>query len=155
MCSAMLLCPQSSPRCLLGAQRACPAAVTAQQPLGNLLSNRGDSAQGRWGITLLQSSLADSRPRWGVLDLPPAPSWQEWTRRQEALAGCVVPGWGQPGLVPPPGALTPLPRCCRHMGGLALAAPVPHSRAQARGALMAPAPPSLAWLAPCPSILRP
>lgn len=63
----------------------------------------------------------------------------------------------QPGVVRPPGTLAPLPRSCRLPArGVAWSslAPLPHSRAPAQGAPTAPAPPSLAWLAPCPAILR-
>lgn len=72
MCSAMLQCPKSSPKCLLGAQRACPAAATAQQPLGNVLSNRGDPAQGMWGHHLIAVLSCRSKAKMG--DAGPAPT---------------------------------------------------------------------------------
>lgn len=69
----MVQLPNPSPS-VLQTQRACPAAVSAQHPLGNPGSGTaqpgGASSLGTRGITLLLSPAADSGPGWEMLDLP-------------------------------------------------------------------------------------
>lgn len=156
--------PRSFPRCLLQTQKSCPAAVSAQHPVGYPRSGTGQvggaSSAGDLGHHLIAVPSCRLRTRTGYAghahhplgvspNLPPPPSsihsWCQplgW-RRHLGAARCQAGAH-------PPGTLTPPPRSSGHRGVPALAAPA----GQISGCPPAPAPSSPAWLAPCPAILR-
>lgn len=112
--------PKSSPRCLLQTPRACPAAVSAQHPLGNPRSGTGQrggaSSTGDMGHHIIAVPFCRLRTRMGDAGpaltpvwqghpqpghpLPPAAIPSARTHMEEAPT---VPGWSSPlGTLTPP-----------------------------------------------------